>query len=50
MFTLDAGDRVVRPLHTLPVISLLGVLCLLVALFAALALLGWGTLGATRRR
>jgi hypothetical protein len=43
LFTLDRGDLPLAPLDTLPPISLLGVLGMLAALFAALGLLAWGT-------
>lgn len=47
LFTLDAGASPVSPLRTLPVVSQLGVVGMLAALFAALALLGWGTVEVT---
>ncbi len=47
LFTLDRGILPVQPLATLPVISLLGALGMLAALFAALGLLAWGTLEVT---
>lgn len=47
LFTLDRDGLAVRPVHALPVITLLGVLGMLAALFAALGLLAWGTLQAT---
>ena len=47
LFTLDRGPLPVQPLDTLPVISQLGVLGMLAALFAALGLLAWGTLEVT---
>ena len=47
LFTFDRGRLAVRPLALLPPISLLGVLGMLIALFAALGLLAWGTLPAT---
>lgn len=45
--TIDRGPLPVQPLDTLPVISQLGVLGMLAALFAALGLLAWGTLEVT---
>ncbi|HEV7650682.1 MAG TPA: hypothetical protein VGP26_21265 [Actinophytocola sp.] len=43
LFTLDRGFLPVRPLGAMPLISVLGVVGMLAALFAALGLLAWGT-------
>lgn len=47
LFTVDRGSRRVQPLTELSVLSSVGVAGVLVALFAALALLAWGTPGTT---
>ncbi|MPZ82847.1 MAG: hypothetical protein GEV28_21590 [Actinophytocola sp.] len=47
LFTLGRGGSLVLPLDRLPVLSQVGVVGMLAALFAALALLGWGTVEVT---
>jgi hypothetical protein len=47
LLTLDRGGAAFRAMSELPVITRLGVLGMLVALFAALGLLAWGMLDAS---
>jgi hypothetical protein len=47
LFTLDRGFLPVQPLGAMPLISVLGVIGMLAALFAALGLLAWGTVEVT---